>query len=417
MIPPSTPVSTRSVFADNTWDFSAELAARPVGNPTALSFAMTLSDGSCLLDKQNAALLEDAKRLCFFLLREDPCRPRSPSTIIQLRGRLKWLFGELVRRGHRSLAPFCLDVAEDIVSATIRRCGDADACLQLFAQLWRYRDILQHPPLCPPAPALIERWLRHAARRRNPTQSLEPEEALMLGGFALNVVRRASAALDELRRPTPGRLQKALRGLVPALELGDVLTAVYVVVLLDACLRPLELVTLPTDCVVRRDTDGSTPLFALQGVRWKKRDALSGSPASWPASRNVVFAISVLRDLARLHKHSGLAFVVRMGRIRPATSQDVYNEVRAFANRWDLRSVTGDRLRISPRRLRATGSMLLVRYAQADGPTLSRQLQHAPRSWVTESHYGQLAAGDLAHLAEAAPVPFHVKYGMRESGA
>jgi integrase len=413
MILPDTRVSALSLYGDNEWDFSIELASQRLAKAhRALSFAMTLADGTSLLDGINAALLADAKRLCFFLLHEDHGIARQPRTIVELKCPFKYLFGELVRRGHRSLSAFCFDVAEDIVQGTLISRRDPRPYLTLYIQLWRHHDVLAHPPLQPPAPGLIERWRRGALGKRIPTAPLEPEEALMLSGFALSIVRHAVKALETCRRPTRDRFRRALARCLPNLELSDVLTAIHVVTVLETCLRALEYATLPSDCIAEKDAKELEPLFALRGLRWKGRKGYAGIQTTWRTSPHVAEAISLLKQLAKLHDQDALVFVKGVGeRWRPGNTSDIGRWLRKFAEKWNLKASSGGRLHLNSRILRATASMLIVRYGESNGSAAAEQLKHAPGSRVTEGHYCQIAPRDLQRLVSQAPMPFHSKYG------
>lgn len=412
MISPNVRVSALSLYGDSVWDFSVELAPQRLRTSRhSRSFALDLADGTSLLDSINAALLNDDKRLSFFLLHEDDENPRKPSAITQLKGPFNYLFNELVVRGHRSLAPFCFDVANEIVESTLHTHQNPEHYIDLYLKLWHYREVLAHPPMQPPSPVLIERWRRIARAKTNPTPPLEPEEALMLSGWALTILRRSTLAHETLSSPTPTGFDQALSRLEPSLDLMDVLSSIQIIILLEASLRSLELVTLPTECLSEKDSAGTASLFALNGFRWKRRKGTAGIPSTWAASHHVAQAVTLLRRLALLYGQDVLIFTRKHCRCRPANSTDIYQDLRSFANKWKLMSLSGEPLDIKPRRLRATSTMLAIRFGGSDARHIGKQLQHAPGSHVTEGSYCQLAPLDLERLKNRAPLPLETKYG------
>jgi hypothetical protein len=412
------PVSKRSRYGDSTWDFSEELAPRRLSpSETILRFDRRLADGTLLTEPRNAPLLGDFRCLLGYKLLDGGAAGKSPpTTIVALRKPVYWLSDRLVLRGHRSLAPFCLQTADDIVQETIssKPPQTAEDYVAFLLEIWRLRDLLSHPPLDPPAPAMISSWRSSLPRTRNPpTTPLEPEQAMWLGGFAVDLFRKGSAALSRLGAdPTPQRLRDELRRLHPRLALNDVLGGCYVTCFLQAYLRRLEVVTLPFGCVEDfSDEDDLDALLAIVGTRWKGTNSINGTPACWAASRRVQEAATLLERLAELHGQSTSIFIEGAEGCRPASCRDLYYHVGRVGRKSGLKTSTGEPIHVYPLLLRSTGSMLPVHFGLENFDFLSGQLQHPRGSRVTAESYGRMAPKALEREVENSPLDVDAKYG------
>jgi hypothetical protein len=412
------PVSKRSRYGDATWDFSEELAPRRLSpSETVLHFDGRLADGTLLTEPRNAPLLDDFQTFLGYKLLDGGADGKSPpTTIVASRKPMYWLNDRLVLRGHRSLASLCLKTADDIVRETIshKPPQTAEDYVAFLLEIWRLRDLLSHPPLDPPAAKLISSWRSLLPRKRNPpTTPLEPEQAMMLGGFAVDLFRKGSAALSRLSADRASqRLRDELRRLHPGLALNDVLGGCYVTCFLQAYLRRLEVVTLPLGCIADLSVeDDVAALHAILGTRWRGANRIEGTPACWAASRLVREAAALLERLAELHGQSTIIFIDGAEGCRPASGRDLYSLVGRVGRKSGLKTPTGEPVHVYPRLLRSTGSMLPTHFGVENLDFLSGQLQHPRGSRVTAESYGRMAPKALEREVENSPLDVDAKYG------
>ena len=326
-----------SRYGDVVWDFWPSIpAGNIVPSEKRLNWALSLPDGSTLLDPAYAVLLASAKDFIYSLL-FDPVEGRRPpkaqTVIKKLRKGLTPLLRWMVQNGYRRIGDID-DFTQYVVYAKAGsgRYGRTPAAKTVTSQLAVVEDLwLQSPKLVDglaahPWPGESSASLAGLSRRGHPP----PKTAYIPDAVARRLVRealayvndKAESILSTREAATAAQERAKARGVAHPDSLSTIAitvarghgyrganelraeerllrTASYIVISFFSGIRDSEITSIEERCIVRETTPEGFDVCWLHATLHKTTRSPQGLPAKWIVPAVVEHAVQVLERMTR----------------------------------------------------------------------------------------------------------------------
>jgi hypothetical protein len=434
----SAPVSQRSCFGDDLWQFDIATAGRR-SHQNCLNWNVKLADGSRLTDPQHARLLNAAKQFLWSMVNDPPLgRKRLSPSSLYTRGQiviavLKWMIAE----GYASFAAVNAAAVEQfrawlrtrqVVSTghpiTPRTIANyLHALKDLYRQRGKIVDAPRHDPLPTETPVEAagvtpanKGWIPFipdAVAVDILTKALDwithhPEPILAardtwhatfeVGNVAGKTQGRSSqlaisaVKLKDLRGPKGESIDGAyvMRRLVAHLT-----EACFIVIAGFVGMRVSEILSMEAGCIEMRplgDT-GVTQAYIVARM-FKTVDDPRGRIERWLAPEPVVRAVEILERLSLpMRESSGrrelfLVKNLQTGDIVPVTSPDISSRIREFAAYVGVPHHQGKPWPFSPHQFRKTFARFVARRDRSQLMALSDHFKHASIAMTAKGYVG-----------------------------
>jgi integrase len=431
----SAPLSQRSCFGDDLWQFDIATAGRPTSQ-NRLDWNVRLADGSRLTDPQYVRLLDAAKQFLWSMAFDPPRgRKRLSPTSLFLRGQtliviLRWMIAE----GYASFAALDGPAVERLRAwlrtrqvASMGRPiapGTIELYLRVLKDLYWQRNKLADAPRHNPLPmestheaagvtAANKGWIPFIPDAiaidllsKALDWSTHHPESILAARETWHAAFAASKASGEVRPTDHARIalnRKDLRGPKGEAIDGARVMRQLVVHLTDACfiviagfvgMRVSEILSMEAGCIEYKSIGepGITQANVVARM-FKTVDDPRGRLERWLAPEPVVRAVELLERLSLpLRKVSGqrALFLVKNphGAIVSVTGKDISLRIRQFAAYVDVPHHEGKPWPFSPHQFRKTFARFIARRDRSQLMALADHFKHVSIAMTARGYVG-----------------------------